>query len=140
MIFLVDMSGSMELVDEDTPSPQKWVEVRNTVARLMRSLPGLEKYQVITFAAKANFPLGSAGKWLEHDAKTSPDLVLKTLAKVKPKGGTNMYVALQAAFQFRDDGLDAVYLLSDGLPNLGEGLTPALQAGPERDRSRHGPG
>ncbi len=125
VIFLVDMSGSMELVDENTAAPEKWVEVRNTVARLMRSLPGLEKYQVIAFAEKTEFPLGGAGKWLEHDPKTSPQLVVKTLAGVKPKGGTNMYAALQTAFQYRDDGLDTVYLLSDGLPNVGEGLTPA---------------
>jgi hypothetical protein len=36
-----------------------------------------------------------------------------------------MYAALDAAFRFRADGLDSVYLLSDGLPNLGEGLSPA---------------
>jgi hypothetical protein len=125
VIFLVDMSGSMEMVDENTAAPEKWVEVRNTVARLMRSLPGLEKYQLITFAAKANFPMGSVGKWLEYDAKTSPELVLKTLEAVKPKGGTNMYAALEAAFYYRSDELDTIYLLSDGLPNLGEGLTDA---------------
>jgi hypothetical protein len=125
VIFLVDMSGSMEMVDENTAAPEKWVEVRNTIARVMRSLPELQKYQLITFSTKSDYPLGSAGKWLEFDAKSSPDMVLKTLADVKPKGGTNMYVALEAAFRYRDDGLDTVYLLSDGLPNLGEGLTAA---------------
>jgi predicted nucleic acid-binding Zn-ribbon protein len=123
VIFLVDMSGSMELVDEDTPAPEKWIEVRNTVARLMRSLPELEKYQIITFSSKAEFPLGG-DKWLDYDRK-SPDLALKTLRAIKPKGGTNMYAALEAAFGYRSDGLDTIYLLSDGLPNLGEGLTPA---------------
>jgi hypothetical protein len=34
-----------------------------------------------------------------------------------------MYIALEAAFQFRGQGLDTIYLLSDGLPNIGEGLT-----------------
>jgi predicted nucleic acid-binding Zn-ribbon protein len=122
VVFLVDMSGSMELVDEETPAPQKWVEVRNTVARLMRSLPDLEKFQVITFAAKTSFPLGSEGRWIDHNTKTSPAKVLKALADIKPRGGTNLYVALEAAFKFRKEGLDTVYLLSDGLPNLGPGL------------------
>src|SRR5205085_1593033 len=99
------------------------VEVRNTVAKLMRSLPELEKYQVITFSSKAEFPLGSADRWLNHDAKKSPDEMLKALAAIKPNGGTNMYAALESAFRYRGDGLDTVYLLSDGLPNLGEGLT-----------------
>jgi hypothetical protein len=34
-----------------------------------------------------------------------------------------MYAALDAAFRLRASGLDTIYLLSDGLPNLGEGLT-----------------
>jgi hypothetical protein len=122
VIFLVDMSGSMEYVDENTRAPEKWTEVGATVARLMRSLPDLEKYQVITFAAKADFPLGGSGRWLDHE-KDSADRVLKRLAAIKPEGGTNMYAALEAAFRYRGDGLDTVYLLSDGLPNLGEGLT-----------------
>ena len=42
---------------------------------------------------------------------------------VKPKGGTNMYGAFDAAFRYRRQGLDTVYLLSDGLPNMGEGLS-----------------
>jgi hypothetical protein len=49
--------------------------------------------------------------------------VTEALAKVKPKGGTNMYSAFEAAFRFRGQGLDTIYLLSDGLPNMGEGLT-----------------
>jgi hypothetical protein len=48
--------------------------------------------------------------------------VLAALTRLKPSGGTNMYAALEAAFRYRGQGLDTVYLLSDGLPNLGEGL------------------
>jgi hypothetical protein len=123
VVFLVDTSGSMEMVDENTPAPDKWREVCKTVARIMRSLPGLEKYQIVTFARETSFPLGSSGKWLEFDSKTSPDLARKILEAIKPRGGTNMYAALQAAFAYRKEGLDTVYLLSDGLPNQGEGLT-----------------
>ena len=38
-----------------------------------------------------------------------------------------MYTALEAAFRFRSQGLDTIYLLSDGLPNMGEGLTPQME-------------
>jgi hypothetical protein len=122
--FLVDKSGSMDLVDEDTPAPTKWADVRNTVARLMRSMPDLEKYQVIVFAEKASFLFEGKTDWLDYDAKTSPERVLRGLTAVKPKGGTNMYAALEAAFRMKPKGLDTIYLLSDGLPNLGEGLNP----------------
>ncbi len=44
--------------------------------------------------------------------------------KVNPDGDTNMYDALDLAFRLRPSGLDTVYLLSDGLPTSGPGLTP----------------
>ncbi len=123
VVFLVDMSGSMELVDENTPSPLKWLEVRQTLTKVMRSLPELEKFQVLTFAERVTYLLGSEGNWLDYDPKSTPDRVLEALAAVRPKGGTNMYAAFAAAFRMRAAGLDTVYLFSDGLPNLGEGLT-----------------
>jgi peptidoglycan hydrolase CwlO-like protein len=124
IVFLVDMSGSMEYLDDNTPAPQKWMAVRETVAKIMRSLPDLEKYQVVAFSDKAMFPLGHANDWLDFDPKTSPGLVLTTLAAVKPNGGTNMYSAMETVFRLRPQGLDTVYFLSDGIPNIGEGVTP----------------
>jgi predicted nucleic acid-binding Zn-ribbon protein len=124
VVFLVDMSGSMELVDEHTEAPNKWVGVRETLAKVLRSLPEVEKFQVILFAEQTSFPLGREGSWLDYDPKSSADRVLQTLSNIKPKGNTNMYTALEAAFRYRAQGLDTIYLLSDGLPNLGEGLTP----------------
>jgi hypothetical protein len=72
VVFLVDMSGSMELVDENTPSPEKWVGVRETLARVMRSLPDLEKFQVILFSTKATYLFGNEDRWLDFDPLTSP--------------------------------------------------------------------
>ena len=128
VVFLVDMSGSMELVDPDTAAPLKWQGVRETVAKIMTSLPDLEKFQIILFAERTSFPLGDDGGWINFDAKTSVDRATKALAKIKPEGGTNMYIALEAAFRLRGSGLDTIYLLSDGLPNVGEPLTDAQAA------------
>jgi septal ring factor EnvC (AmiA/AmiB activator) len=123
VIFLVDMSGSMKLVDESTPAPEKWVAVRETLAKVLRSLPQVEKVQVIAFAEKVLYPLGEDGRWLDYDPATSADRAVQALGAIEPTGGTNMYDGLRAAVGFRDQGLDTIYLLSDGLPNLGEGLT-----------------
>jgi predicted nucleic acid-binding Zn-ribbon protein len=123
VVFLVDMSGSMDYVDEIQADPAKWQGVRDTVARIMNSLPELEKFQVVVFAEKASYLLGQDGRWIDYESKTSAERVTKALAAIKPQGGTNMYAALQAAFDLRSAGLDTIYLLSDGLPNLGEGLT-----------------
>ncbi len=77
---------------------------------------------MIVFAETAAFLLKGDEEWRDYEAASSPERVLHGLADVKPKGGTNMYAALQTAFRMRTKGLDTIYLLSDGLPNLGEGL------------------
>lgn len=130
VVFLVDMSGSMELVDPRTAAPDKWIGVRETLTKVMKSLPSLEKYQVILFSDKVLYPLGQEGKWFDYEGAATADYVLKTLAepKFKPKGGTNMYAAFDAAFRYRATGLDTIYLLSDGLPNQGEGITAEQKA------------
>jgi predicted nucleic acid-binding Zn-ribbon protein len=124
VLFLVDTSGSMDLVDENTKAPTKWTDVGNTVARLMRSLPDLENYQVIVFAEKTSFLFAGEEDWLDYKAQSSPERVRTALAKIAPTGGTNMYAALQLAFRLRAKGMDTIYLFSDGLPNLGEGIRP----------------
>jgi hypothetical protein len=130
VVFLVDMSGSMELVDPRTAAPDKWIGVRETLTRVMKSLPSLEKYQVILFSDKVLYPLGKEGQWFDYEGAATADFILKTLAepRFKPKGGTNMYAAFDAAFRLRSAGLDTIYLLSDGLPNQGEGMTAEQKA------------
>ncbi len=123
VIFLVDMSGSMELVDERTPDANKWIGVRDTVGKIMRSLTELEKFQVIIFSDNVGYLLGNEGRWFDFDSKTSAERVVQALAATKPTGATNMFDAFQAVFRFRALGLDTVYFLSDGLPNIGAGIT-----------------
>lgn len=122
VLFLVDTSGSMERLDRDTPNATKWGEVRQTLVKLLRSLPDVEKFQVLLFAEKVAYPLKQDGRWIDYDATASASQLTEAMAAVKPEGGTNMHQALDAAFAFRTQGLDTIYLLSDGLPNIGDGL------------------
>lgn len=122
VVFLVDMSGSMERIDRETPDATKWTGVRETLVKLLRSLPDVEKFQVLLFSEKVVYPLGQEGRWIDYDAKSSPERVNAAVAAVKPEGGTNMQIGLEATFAYRAQGLDTLYLLSDGLPNIGEGL------------------
>src|SRR5262249_943777 len=118
-----DMSGSMDYVDEKTRAPDKWLGVRESLIKIARSLPQLEKYQVVVFSDKATFLFPGEEGWISYDPKTSPQRIIQALAATKPQGNTNMYAAFEAAFRFRAEGLDTIYLLSDGLPNIGAGLT-----------------
>ena len=51
VVFLVDISGSMKLIDEKTPEATKWPIVVETISKVMRSIPDLESYQVVIFSA-----------------------------------------------------------------------------------------
>src|SRR5207302_9991922 len=90
VVFLVDMSGSMELVDERTSAPNKWLGVRESLGKVMRSLTDLTKFQVILFSDKILYPLGSDGRWIDYDPRSSAERALKALAGMKPEGPTNM--------------------------------------------------
>src|SRR5262249_9925492 len=124
VIFLIDISGSMLYVDEKTKAPDKWGGVIETTAKIMKSLPDLEKFQVILFNENARFLFGSRVEWLDIDSNNSTQMierVRRALEATEVDGNTNMYAAFEKAFQFRERnmGLDTIYLLSDGLPNQG---------------------
>jgi hypothetical protein len=126
VVFLVDISGSMGKKDAETADPTKWPIVTETVTKVMRSIPGLEKYQVIIFSSSAKWLFGN-GEWLDYNGTKSLEQVTTALLKVKPYDDTNLYAGLELAFRLRPSGLDAVYLFSDGLPTSGPGLTTAEQ-------------
>ena len=62
------------------------------------------------------------GYWVDYDAKTSVPDTVERLKRVVPQGETNMSAAFAEAFRYRPLEMDTIYLLSDGLPNLGDGV------------------
>ncbi len=124
VVFVVDISGSMKLVDEKTAAKDKWPGVVSTVGKVMRSLPDLEQYQVVVFSRTAKYLIGN-GEWQTFKGAESVKDVTDKLTATEPAGDTNMYEALDLTFKLRATGLDTVYLFSDGLPTSGStGLTP----------------
>lgn len=134
VIFLIDKSGSMGAIDSNTMEPGKWPIVCQTVQQVLKSLPDVEKFQIVVFSDKPEFLMGSPDQWIDFDRAKSADAVLSALNKVKPEGNTHMYSAFETAFKLKDQGLDAIYLFSDGLPNIG----PGLPANPPTDETAQG--
>jgi hypothetical protein len=126
VLFLVDMSGSMAMMDESTLDPDKWPLVCETVAQLMRSIKGLQFYQVLLFSDKVRYPLGSPATWLKYNPTETPKKAAEVLKAVRPDGETNMHAVFAEAFRYREAGLDTIYVLSDGLPNAGDGLPASV--------------
>jgi hypothetical protein len=123
VVFLVDISGSMKLIDEKTPDPNKWPIVIETVGKVMRTIPDLEKFQVVVFSREARYLFGR-GEWQEYRGEASLKRVAEALKGTEPGGDTNLYSAFDLAFRLRSENLDTIYLFSDGLPTSGPGLTP----------------
>jgi hypothetical protein len=126
VVFLVDMSGSMDKLDANTPAPQKWPVVCETVAKVMRSIPNPERYQVVVFSRSSRWLFGS-GEWQPFEGEKSVSRVKAELLKIKPENDTNLHAGMEMAFTLRPTGLDTIYLFSDGLPTSGEGLTRAQE-------------
>jgi predicted nucleic acid-binding Zn-ribbon protein len=122
VVFLVDMSGSMDRTEETVMAPDKWGTVRDTVCKVMRSIPDLERFQVILFSGRVRYLL-EAGEWMPYEKEKSIDRVHKAMTAVKPAEDTNLYAGLEEAFKYRSKGLDTIYFFSDGLPTSGPGLT-----------------
>lgn len=123
VVFVVDTSGSMVLVEKEKGDANKWPGVVATVGKVMRSLPDLESYQVVVFDRTASYLFGTA-EWRAYKGEQSVKDVTDKLTALKPGGDTNLYEALDLAFKLRPTGLDTVYLFSDGLPTSGNtGLT-----------------
>jgi len=122
VVFLVDISGSMKLLDEKTPDANKWPTVVETVGKVMRSLPSLDQFQVVIFSRTARH-LFDTKEWIPYRGEASVKQVTDALTDTLVGSDTNLYTAFDLAFKFRDTGLDTVYLFSDGLPTSGPGLT-----------------
>ncbi len=124
VVFVVDISGSMTLVEEKKADKNKWPGVVSTVGKVMRSLPDLESFQVVVFSRTAKYLIGN-GEWQPFKGAESVKDVTDKLTATDPAGDTNVYDALDLTFKLRAGGLDTVYLFSDGLPTSGStGLTP----------------
>lgn len=134
--FIVDISGSMKLIDDKTVSPEKWPIVVETVTKVMRSIPELEQFQIILFSRSARYLFGTGG-WQAYRGEESLKTVREKLLDEEPVGDTNMYDAFELAFRLKDLGLDTIYLFSDGLPTSGQGLPPEPKGLTETQRTEY---
>ena len=135
VIFLIDISGSMMMSDENTEDPEKWPFLCDTLMKLMQSIPTLQRFQVILFSDKVNYLFENRDFWLKYEGPKTAQATRDALKKVKVEGGTNMHDAFAEAFRYRKIKLDTVYLFSDGLPNIGPGVPASITKPTEAQRN-----
>lgn len=134
--FVVDMSGSMKLIDDKTAAPEKWPTVVETITKVMRSLPELEQFQIVVFSRSARYLYGSGG-WQKYSGEETLAAVREKLLAEDPVGDTNVYDAFDLAFRLKPLGLDTVYFFSDGLPTSGAGLPADFKGLSDAQRSEY---
>jgi len=130
---LIDSSASMTdetLLDiikrkngsaDSKKSGPKWVRTRKIVRWLLARIPKTSQFAVITF----NDSVKSLGgvKWVKADKSATLVALYRELEAIVPEGGTNLQKGLQAV---SGRGATDLYLITDGLPTVGESLYAKL--------------
>jgi hypothetical protein len=136
VIFILDVSGSMNELTRGQ-YVGKSGEPRITVAKreLSRCIDALEEnslFNMVVFSAGVD-------KWLSDgiaDSKGATREEAKSYVdKLAAGGGTNLYGALQDAFQDKD--VDTIFVLSDGEPSVGEVIDPGAIREHVREWNQH---
>ncbi|MCR9244280.1 MAG: VWA domain-containing protein [bacterium] len=119
--FCLDVSGSMggrvEAFGTDT-GRRRIDAAKKELAAAIGKMPAVNEVNLVTYngAVRAQWPeLRQLDE--EHRKK-----VLGTVKKLRVGGGTNIFDALEVAFQ--DSKVDTIYLLSDGEPTSGAVTDP----------------
>ncbi len=111
IIFCLDISGSM-----DSPIGDRETRLGMAKKELVRTLSNLDR------AAQVNIVFfdDRIEPWMRQlvPARANLQRALQLIDSVKPRGGTNIFDALELCFT--DSRVDTIYLLSDGEPNSGK--------------------
>jgi hypothetical protein len=139
IVYLLDTSASM--LDESVQkifrlsmmtnnvkqNSEKWIRTQNILTWLVARLPKESQFTIITF--NDNVKSHSANNWIGGDDGPNIVSTLNSAMKEVPVNGTNLEKALLKAKSMSPIP-DAVYIITDGLPTLGEsvsGLSISLQ-------------
>jgi hypothetical protein len=135
VVILVDTSTSMldrtivNILRRRNMSPQqqrrapKWQQAVNTVEWLATQIQAGTNVQVIGFSDKAAWLIpGTEGQWVTIEDGSEFDAPLETLRASHPQGPTSLHAAFNA-IKTLEPKPDNIYLLTDGLPTMGD-VTP----------------
>ena len=123
VIFILDVSGSMNELTRGQYVGKNG-EPRITVAKreLSRCIDALEPdslFNMVVFSSGVD-------KWMAEGIADSKGVTREEaksyVDKLAANGGTNLYGALQSAFE--DQDVDTIFVLSDGEPSVGEVTDP----------------
>lgn len=117
--FLIDISGSMQAGTE-TQGTRLEIAVRELSRVLLDQVTKDTYFNVLAFSEEVH----PFHRRLTRGSSSKVKKSIEMLEKLESGGETNAYGALKAAFA--DPDVDTIYLLSDGVPTVGEQSIPQL--------------
>jgi Ca-activated chloride channel family protein len=125
LVFLVDVSGSMQSTD-------KLPLLKQALAMLTRKLDASDTVSMVVYA-------GASGVVLDSVAGNQDATILAALQQLEAGGSTNGAAGIQLAYQlarqnFKPNGVNRVILATDGDFNVGVASTEELKDMIERQR------
>ena len=129
IVFLLDSSASMlhkklgEIfrlsVSDDSikKNSQKWKQALSVSDWFLEKLPISSQFKFITFNEEP-YELSTNSNWIYKSESTALKDIKDSLLKIIPKKGTNLIKPFEL---ISDNGADAVYIVTDGLPTQGKG-------------------
>lgn len=113
LCFIVDASRSMDAPAPGGQGKSRWELVVRDLLEVLDRLPAKARFNVILFRTDVE----AWRKRLVPATKGAKRAFREWIEGTKPGGWTNLYDAL--ALALADDDVDAVYLLTDGVPSRG---------------------
>jgi len=116
VLFLIDVSGSMNatFILSTGQKMNRLDFVRKEVAKTITNFQETTQFNILAYAA-------TVSSWktdgLQKSSETNIIDAVNFSKNLTANGGTNMYAALQQAWNI--DGVDTIYLLTDGSPSVG---------------------
>ena len=117
VIFVIDQSGSMSIRSEKG-KPSDWEKAVKETLNVVDGLGAKARLNLILFETNVH----AWRKTLVELTTRARIALRKHLSRQKPRGGTNLYDALKKALL--SQGVDSIFLLSDGLPETGAYTKP----------------
>jgi hypothetical protein len=148
VVILVDASTSMldrtivnvfrrrNMTPEQQRAAPKWKQAVNTVDWLTTQIQPGTGVQIIAFTDKATtLTPNTEGQYITVTDGSELDAALTALRQMVPKGPTSLHAAFAAA-RALEPKPDNIYLITDGLPTVGD-VIPARKGATGRERLDH---
>ncbi len=121
VLFIVDVSGSMEWPESRTGSPNRIAVAKRELIKVIKALDEKTLFNLATFA-------GHVSTWNKDGEVPATEANKKAAlawieAALLPRGATNTYGALTEGLE-RNALIDTIYFLSDGIPSTGKYEVP----------------